>query len=73
MTVSDQEIISLLMAGTKDHYVPLHMLGDQVLTLTAAQSVSARAVTVQFAAIGGSLIGNHIRGAGKLVTGNGGN
>ena len=35
----------LLMAGTKDHYVPLHMLGDQVLTLTPAQSVSARVFT----------------------------
>jgi len=35
----------LLMAGTKDHYVPLHMLGDQVLTLTAAQSVTARVFT----------------------------
>jgi alpha-beta hydrolase superfamily lysophospholipase len=35
----------LLMAGTKDHYVPLHMLGDQVLTLTAARSVSARVFT----------------------------
>lgn len=35
----------LLMAGTKDHYVPLHQLGDQVLTLTAAPSVSARAFT----------------------------
>jgi alpha-beta hydrolase superfamily lysophospholipase len=35
----------LLMAGTKDHYVPLHQLGDQVLTLTAAPSVSARVFT----------------------------
>ena len=35
----------LLMAGTKDHYAPLHMLGDQVLTLTAAPSVSARVFT----------------------------
>lgn len=35
----------LLMAGTKDHYVPLHMLGGQVLTLTAAPSVSARVFT----------------------------
>ena len=33
------------MAGTKDHYVPLHQLGDQVLTLTAAPSVSARVFT----------------------------
>ena len=35
----------LLMAGTKDHGVPLHMLGDQVLTLTTARSVSARVFT----------------------------
>ncbi|MEU8718472.1 alpha/beta hydrolase [Streptomyces sp. NPDC048663] len=35
----------LLMAGTKDHYVPLHMFGDQVLTLSAARSVSARVFT----------------------------
>lgn len=35
----------LLMAGTKDHYVPLHQLGDQVLTLSAAPSVSARVFT----------------------------
>lgn len=35
----------LLMAGTKDHYVPLHQLGDQILTLTAAPSVSARVFT----------------------------
>jgi alpha-beta hydrolase superfamily lysophospholipase len=35
----------LLMAGTEDHYVPLHQLGDQVLTLTAAPSVSARVFT----------------------------
>jgi alpha-beta hydrolase superfamily lysophospholipase len=35
----------LLMAGAKDHYVPLHQLGDQLLTLTAARSVSARVFT----------------------------
>jgi alpha-beta hydrolase superfamily lysophospholipase len=35
----------LLMAGAKDHYVPLHQLGDQVLTLSAARSVSARVFT----------------------------
>jgi alpha-beta hydrolase superfamily lysophospholipase len=35
----------LLMAGGKDHYVPLHQLGDQLLTLTAAPSVSARIFT----------------------------
>ncbi len=35
----------LLMAGTKDHYVPLHQLGNQLLTLTAARSTSARVFT----------------------------
>ena len=35
----------LLMAGTKDHGVPFHMLGDQLLALTAARSVSARVFT----------------------------
>jgi alpha-beta hydrolase superfamily lysophospholipase len=35
----------LLMAGAKDHYVPLHQLGDQVLTLSVAPSVSARVFT----------------------------
>jgi alpha-beta hydrolase superfamily lysophospholipase len=35
----------LLMAGTKDHYVPFHMLADQLLTLTAARSVTARSFT----------------------------
>lgn len=35
----------LLMAGTKDQGVPLHQLGDQVLTLTAARSVTARVFT----------------------------
>jgi alpha-beta hydrolase superfamily lysophospholipase len=35
----------LLMAGAKDHYVPLHQLGDQLLTLTAARSITARVFT----------------------------
>jgi hypothetical protein len=35
----------LLMAGAKDHYVPLHQLGDQLLTLTDVRSVSARVFT----------------------------
>ena len=35
----------LLMAGTKDRYMPLHMLPDQLMTLTAAPSVSARVFT----------------------------
>ena len=35
----------LLMAGTKDIGIPLSMLADQVLTLTAARSVTARVFT----------------------------
>jgi pimeloyl-ACP methyl ester carboxylesterase len=35
----------LLMAGTKDIGIPFPMLGDQLLTLTAARSVTARAFT----------------------------
>ena len=36
---------ALLMIGNKDLGVPLHQLGDQVLTLTAARSVTARVFT----------------------------
>jgi alpha-beta hydrolase superfamily lysophospholipase len=35
----------LLMAGTKDIGIPFPMLGEQLLTLTAARSVTARAFT----------------------------
>jgi alpha-beta hydrolase superfamily lysophospholipase len=35
----------LLMAGAEDHYVPFHQLGDQLLTLTATHSTSARVFT----------------------------
>jgi pimeloyl-ACP methyl ester carboxylesterase len=35
----------LLMAGTKDHYMPLHMFPDQLMTLTAAHSITARVFT----------------------------
>ena len=35
----------LLMAGTKDHGIPFHQLADQLLTLTAARSVTARVFT----------------------------
>ncbi len=35
----------LLMAGIQDHYFPFPMLGDQLLTVTAARSVTARAFT----------------------------
>ncbi|WP_433205383.1 alpha/beta fold hydrolase [Dactylosporangium sp. CS-047395] len=48
----------LLMAGTKDHYVPLHQLGDQVLTLTAAPSVTCRVFTEQEQAQNHCQVGN---------------
>jgi alpha-beta hydrolase superfamily lysophospholipase len=35
----------LLMAGAEDHYVPLSQLGDQMLSLTKARSVTARVFT----------------------------
>ena len=35
----------LLLAGTKDHYMPLHMLPDQLMMLTAARSVTSRVFT----------------------------
>ncbi len=35
----------LLMAGTKDHYMPLQMLPDQLMMLTSAHSISARVFT----------------------------
>ena len=48
----------LLMAGTKDHYMPLHMLPDQMTTLTAAHSVSARVFTEAESAQNHCQIGN---------------
>ena len=35
----------LLLAGAKDHYMPLHMLPDQLMTLTTARSVTSRIFT----------------------------
>jgi hypothetical protein len=35
----------LLMAGSKDHYIPLRQISDQVLTLTAAPTITARVFT----------------------------
>lgn len=35
----------LLMAGTCDHLVPFQILADQLLTLTAARSLTTRAFT----------------------------
>jgi alpha-beta hydrolase superfamily lysophospholipase len=48
----------LLMAGAKDHYVPLHQLGHQLLTLTAARSTSARVFTEDEQAQNHCQIGN---------------
>jgi alpha-beta hydrolase superfamily lysophospholipase len=48
----------LLMAGTKDHYMPLHMLPDQLMTLTAAHSISARVFTEAESAQNHCQIGN---------------
>ena len=48
----------LLMAGTKDHYMPLRMLVDQIMTLTAARTVSARVFTEAESAQNHCQIGN---------------
>jgi len=48
----------LLMAGAKDHYMPLHMLPDQLLTLTGARSVTARVFTEAESAQNHCQIGN---------------
>ncbi len=48
----------LLMAGAKDHYMPLQMLPDQLMTLTAARSVSARVFTKAESAHNHCQIGN---------------
>ena len=48
----------LLMAGAKDHYMPLHMLPDQLMTLTNAHSVTARVFTEAESAQNHCQIGN---------------
>lgn len=48
----------LLMAGIKDHDIPLKMLGDQILSLSAARSVTARAFTEAESAHNHCQIGN---------------
>ena len=48
----------LLMTGTKDHGIPFHQLADQLLTLTAARSVTARAFTEAEQAAAHCQIGN---------------
>lgn len=48
----------LLMAGSKDHYMPLSMLPEQLMTLTAAHSVSARVFTEAESAQNHCQIGN---------------
>ena len=46
------------MAGADDHYVPLHQCGDQLLTLTAARSVTAQVFTESEQAQNHCQIGN---------------
>jgi pimeloyl-ACP methyl ester carboxylesterase len=48
----------LLMAGTKDHYMPLHMLPDQLMMLTTAHSITARVFTEAESAQNHCQIGN---------------
>ena len=48
----------LLMAGAKDHYIPLQMLPEQLMTLTAARSVTARVFTEAESAQNHCQIGN---------------
>ena len=48
----------MLMAGAKDHYIPLHMLPDQMMTLTNAHSVTSRVFTEAESAQNHCQIGN---------------
>jgi alpha-beta hydrolase superfamily lysophospholipase len=48
----------LLMAGAKDHYMPLQTLPDQLMTLTAAHSITARVFTEAESAQNHCQIGN---------------
>ena len=48
----------LLMAGAKDHYMPLHMLPDQLMTLTSAHSITSRVFTEAESAQNHCQIGN---------------
>lgn len=48
----------LLMAGAEDHYMPLQMLPDQLMLLTAARSVTARVFTAAESAQNHCQIGN---------------
>ena len=48
----------LLMAGTKDHYMPLHMLSDQMISLTSARSITSRVFTEAESAQNHCQIGN---------------
>jgi hypothetical protein len=57
----------LLLAGTHDHYVPLHQLGDQVLTLTAARSVTTRVFTTAEQAQNHCQIGNQGLALGVIL------
>jgi hypothetical protein len=46
------------MAGTKDHYVPYHMLPDQIATLTGVHSLCTRCFTEAESAQNRCQIGN---------------
>ena len=48
----------LLMAGAKDHYMPLQMLPDQLMTLTEAHSITSRVFTEAESAQNHCQIGN---------------
>jgi pimeloyl-ACP methyl ester carboxylesterase len=53
----DQDV--LLLAGAADHFVPLRQLADQVLSLTAARSVTARVFTQAESAANHCQVGNY--------------
>lgn len=48
----------LLMAGNRDHYMPLRMLPEQIMTLTAARSITSRVFTEAESAQNHCQIGN---------------
>jgi len=48
----------LLMAGARDHYMPLHMLPDQLMTLSSARSITSRVFTEAESAQNHCQIGN---------------
>jgi len=48
----------LLMAGTEDHYIPVHQLPDQVATLPNVRSLTARLFTCSEQAQNHCQVGN---------------